>query len=218
MRAPTGVAHSVKRWVISAMLGPIVDMSSGIAANANATPDAMLTVVEAKAATSKPPPMGSATSHERRSIGRVSSSGDMAGSQVTRAGLCAMLFRPQRTGYRRNTTTRDGRHMQPCSPNHTPVIAIRHTPHSRSDTRAIRSRPAPGSGPGTRRNAGDRSPPLAVVTEGVVTFTDGLTPPDLGGPRHEVQPLLGMAGDAVEDEPEEPAGVGLVLVTSHLVQ
>src|SRR5438105_9131053 len=59
---------------------------------------------------------------------------------------------------------------------------------------------------------------LAVVAERTVAFPHRVAPADLLGPGHEVEPFLGVAGDAVEDEPEQPAGVRLVLVASDVVE
>jgi hypothetical protein len=44
-----------------------------------------------------------------------------------------------------------------------------------------------------------RSRPRPVVAEGVVALADGLAKADLLGSRHEVEALLGVAGDPVEE-------------------
>ena len=62
------------------------------------------------------------------------------------------------------------------------------------------------------------SRPLAVVTERAVALANRLPPPDLLRAGDEVESFLRVAGHAVEDEPEQPAGVGLVLVAGDVVQ
>ena len=59
---------------------------------------------------------------------------------------------------------------------------------------------------------------LAVVAERAIAFAHGLAPTDLLRARDEVEPFLGVAGDAVEDEPEQPTRIGLVLVSRDVVQ
>src|SRR5437763_4913313 len=59
---------------------------------------------------------------------------------------------------------------------------------------------------------------LAVVAERPVALPDRVTPADVLCSRHEIEAFLGVAGDSVEDEAEQPAGVGLVLVTSDVVE
>src|SRR3954462_6813766 len=59
---------------------------------------------------------------------------------------------------------------------------------------------------------------LAIVTKGPTALPDSVAPTDLLSAGDEVEPLLRVAGHAVEDEAEQPAGVGLVLVASDVVE
>src|SRR4051812_14719986 len=59
---------------------------------------------------------------------------------------------------------------------------------------------------------------LAIVTERPIALADSVAPPDLLGAGHEVEPFLRVPGHAVEDEAEQTAGVGLVLVASDVVE